>query len=249
MIVKLTSGVSFSSGASVTATDLPEVLGNLLANVMRNTRGRCRSSPQVAALSWGQDLESTYPASVYRYDYVLAADVVYHHDYLDGLLDAMKYFCQPGTKVIWANKVRFESDLTFTENFKKAFHTTLLVEHGEMKIFMATCKEEEGEGDLETQDLTSEEEEENEEQEEDVVEGSNKELELQNVNTERSKGKDNVTEEPLVVEPVREDKEENNKPESDCEEEIEGITRPKDNDYEEDEETDSGEEVTGESTT
>ncbi|XP_031702416.1 protein-lysine methyltransferase METTL21C-like isoform X1 [Anarrhichthys ocellatus] len=128
-------------GASVTATDLPDVLGNLRANVMRNTTEHCRYTPQVAALSWGHDLESTYPTSVYRYDYVLAADVVYHHDFLDELLVTMKHFCKPGTTVIWANKVRFETDLTFTENFKNAFHTSLLAEDGEMKIFMATCRE------------------------------------------------------------------------------------------------------------
>uniref|UniRef100_A0A3Q0SYJ2 Methyltransferase 21C, AARS1 lysine n=1 Tax=Amphilophus citrinellus TaxID=61819 RepID=A0A3Q0SYJ2_AMPCI len=123
-------------GAWVTATDLPMMLGNLQANVMRNTRGRCRHTPQVAALPWGYDLERTYPSSVYRYDYVLAADVVYHHDFLDELLVTMKHFCKPGTTLIWANKVRFESDLTFTENFKKAFNTSLLAEDGEMKIFM-----------------------------------------------------------------------------------------------------------------
>uniref|UniRef100_A0A3B3U5P2 Uncharacterized protein n=1 Tax=Poecilia latipinna TaxID=48699 RepID=A0A3B3U5P2_9TELE len=81
--------------------------------------------PEVAPLSWGYDPESTYPSSVYRYDYVLAADVVYHHDFLDELLVTMKHFCKPGTTLIWANKVRFESDLVFTENFKKAFHTSV----------------------------------------------------------------------------------------------------------------------------
>uniref|UniRef100_A0A8C6LGD5 Uncharacterized LOC107381139 n=1 Tax=Nothobranchius furzeri TaxID=105023 RepID=A0A8C6LGD5_NOTFU len=90
-------------GASVTATDLPEILGNLRANVMRNTRGRCRHTPQVAALSWGYDLENTYPPSIYR--------------------------------------VRFESDLVFMDNFHKAFHSSLLLEDGEMKIYAATSRE------------------------------------------------------------------------------------------------------------
>ena len=117
------------------------MLSNLRANVMRNTRGRCRDTPQVTALSWGYNLESTYPSSVYRYDYVLASDVVYHHEFLDELLATMKHFCKPGTTLIWANKVRFETDLTFTENFKKAFHTSLLAEDGEMKIFMATSRD------------------------------------------------------------------------------------------------------------
>uniref|UniRef100_A0A3B4WCC0 Methyltransferase 21C, AARS1 lysine n=1 Tax=Seriola lalandi dorsalis TaxID=1841481 RepID=A0A3B4WCC0_SERLL len=113
-------------GASVTSTDLPEVLSNLRANV--------------EVLSWGYDLERTHPTSIYRYDYILAADVVYHHDFLDELLATMKHFCRPGTTVIWANKVRMENDLTFTENFKKAFHTSLLAEDGDMKIFMGTCR-------------------------------------------------------------------------------------------------------------
>uniref|UniRef100_A0A8C7XRZ0 Methyltransferase 21C, AARS1 lysine n=1 Tax=Oryzias sinensis TaxID=183150 RepID=A0A8C7XRZ0_9TELE len=104
----LVSIVATLLGGVVTATDLPQVLSNLKANVMRNTRGRCRHTPQVAPLSWGFDLEHTYPSSVYRYDYVLAADLVYYHDYLDELLATMKHFCQPGTTLIWANKVRFE---------------------------------------------------------------------------------------------------------------------------------------------
>lgn len=145
----------------MTATDLPVVLSNLRVNLSRNTRGRCRHTPQVAALSWGYDLENTYPTSVYHYDYVLAADVVYHHDFLDELLVTMKHFCKPGTTLIWANKVRFETDLTFTENFKKAFHTSLLAEDGELKIFTAKCREEEGEGDVgsEVKDLPKEDEE------------------------------------------------------------------------------------------
>ncbi|XP_060923646.1 protein-lysine methyltransferase METTL21C-like [Limanda limanda] len=127
-------------GAVVTVTDLPDVLSNLRANVMRNTRGRCRHLPKVEVLSWSYDLEPTYPASLHRYDYVLAADVVYHHDFLPELLATMKHFCRPGTKVIWANRVRMESDLTFTENFKKTFHTSLVAEDGDMKIFMGTCR-------------------------------------------------------------------------------------------------------------
>ncbi|XP_071183945.1 protein-lysine methyltransferase METTL21C-like isoform X1 [Salvelinus alpinus] len=137
----LVSIVATLLGAWVTATDLPEIIGNLRANLLRNTRGRCRYTPQAAALSWGPDVERTYPRSVYRYDYVLAADVVYHHDYLEELLFTMRYFCRPGTTLIWANKVRFPTDLVFTEDFKNTFNTTLLADMGEVKIFMATCRE------------------------------------------------------------------------------------------------------------
>ncbi|XP_068435845.1 uncharacterized protein [Clinocottus analis] len=247
----LMSVVAAFLGASVTATDLPEVVGKLRSNVMRNTRHRCKHTPQVAALSWGQDLESTFPTSVHRYDYVLAADVVYHHDFLDELLLTMKYFCKPGTTLIWANKVRFVTDLTFTENFKKAFHTSLLTEDGEMKIFIATCKEEEGESDLEIKDLLSEKKGKEKEGEESnerlVVEKHQHDIELNYVNIEQSKEiENNVAEEP-VVQPARGGdgkKEEKNKHESEWETEMEEIMVPKDDNNEEDEETDREKNVT-----
>ncbi|KAK6291611.1 hypothetical protein J4Q44_G00373950 [Coregonus suidteri] len=154
--------------AWVTATDLPEILGNLRANLLRNTRGRCRFTPQAAALSWGPDVERIYPRSVYRYDYVLAADVVYHHDYLEELLFTMRYFCRPGTTLIWANKVRLETDLRFTEDFQNTFNTTLLAEIGQVNIFMATCRETEVEPEL-VRGIQQEEEELEEEEEEERV--------------------------------------------------------------------------------
>lgn len=36
-----------SPGAKVTSTDLPDVLGNLRYNVMRNTKGHCKYIPEV----------------------------------------------------------------------------------------------------------------------------------------------------------------------------------------------------------
>ena len=132
----------------MTATDLPEILGNLSYNLMKNTRGRCRYKPQAAELTWGDDLDCTYPKSIYRYDYIMASDVAYNPQSLDDLLVTMKHFCQAGTKLIWANKVRLPSDLTFTEKFKKAFHTTLVAEVKDTMIFMATALEEESESHL-----------------------------------------------------------------------------------------------------
>lgn len=171
----------------------------------RNSRGRCRHTPQAVALSWGYDLESTYPSSIYRYNYVLATDVVYHHDFLGELLATMKHFCKPGTTLIWANKVRFESDLTFTENFKKAFHASLLCEDGDIKIFMGTCREEEGGSDTGME--IREEKEENE---------KNKEK-FMNEKHDQGKGNDNeVTEERLMLETER-----RNKKEHECDEEKE----------------------------
>ncbi|XP_033866439.3 protein-lysine methyltransferase METTL21C-like [Acipenser ruthenus] len=139
----LLSIVACLLGAWVTATDLPGVLGNLRMNLNRNTRGKCRYLPQVAELEWGSNLEEAYPKSVYRYEVVLAADVVYHHNCLDELLITMEHFCQPGTVLLWSNKYRFTTDHKFAEMFHNTFHTTLLAEFPdtEVKIYMATIKD------------------------------------------------------------------------------------------------------------
>ncbi|KAK3530168.1 hypothetical protein QTP86_017734, partial [Hemibagrus guttatus] len=196
-----------STGACVTASDLPEVLGNLRSNLCRNTRGYCRYTPQVAVVSWGYDLEQTFPRSVYRYDYVLAADVVYHHDFLAELLVTMRHFCQLGTTMIWANKIRFESDLAFTENFKKTFNTTLLADMCEIKIYSATMKDEvEVENDIPVMLVEDAAKQEKETEEcnfgeinkkqdqcvdEDVVEELNRESEKINVNGTEEETEDN----------------------------------------------------------
>nr|AAI71703.1 Zgc:172067 protein [Danio rerio] len=138
----LVSIVGSLLGAWVTATDLPDVLPNLNFNLSRNTRGRCRYTPQVAALVWGPDVKRNFPNSIYHYDYVLCADVVYHHNFLEDLLITMQHFCRPETTLLWANKVRFPSDLRFIENFKNVFNVTLLEEipQEEVRIYQATAK-------------------------------------------------------------------------------------------------------------
>ncbi|KAM9851076.1 S-adenosylmethionine-dependent methyltransferase domain-containing protein isoform 2-T2 [Aulostomus maculatus] len=136
--------IGAGTGAWVTATDLPDILSNLTFNLLRNTRGRSRYTPQVMALTWGQDLHRDFPYPCYHYDYVLAADVVYHHNCLEELLETMRHFCRPGsqTTLLWANKVRFESDLRFAERFENSFNATLLAElpQQEVRIYKATAK-------------------------------------------------------------------------------------------------------------
>lgn len=131
-------------GAWVTATDLPDILSNLTFNLLRNTKGRSRYTPQVAALTWGQDLERDFPFPSYHYDYVLAADVVYHHGCLEELLRTMRHFCRPGsrTTLLWANKIRFQSDLSFAETFQSSFNSTLVAEipQQEVRIYKATAR-------------------------------------------------------------------------------------------------------------
>ncbi|XP_029315413.1 protein-lysine methyltransferase METTL21C-like [Cottoperca gobio] len=141
----LLSIVASLLGAWVTATDLPDILSNLTFNLLRNTKGRSRYTPQVSALTWAQDLERDFPFPSFHYDYVLAADVVYPHGCLEELLETMRHFCRPGsrTTLLWANKNRFQSDSTFTESFESSFNTTLLVElpRQEVRIYKATAKE------------------------------------------------------------------------------------------------------------
>ncbi|XP_078512272.1 protein-lysine methyltransferase METTL21C-like [Lissotriton helveticus] len=129
-------------GGCVTATDMPDVLGNLQFNLLRNTRNKSVHKPEVKELMWGSDVEWAFPRDTCLYDYVLAADVVYHHNFMDELLSTMKYLCQPGTVLLWANKFRLNTDFEFLEKFNAAFDTTVLAEFPslEVKVFKATAK-------------------------------------------------------------------------------------------------------------
>lgn len=129
-------------GAQVTATDMPDVLGNLQYNLLKNTLNCTTHLPEVRELVWGEGLEQNFPKSTFYYDYILASDVVYHHYFLDKLLTTMEYLCQPGTVLLWANKFRFSADYEFLEKFKQVFDTTFLAEFPEstVKIFKGTRK-------------------------------------------------------------------------------------------------------------
>ncbi len=59
----------------------------------------------------------------------------------------MRHFCKPGTTLVWANKVRYASDLGFIDNFLRCFEITLLEELDDVRIYVATCKTPEHEGD------------------------------------------------------------------------------------------------------
>ncbi|XP_062958259.1 protein-lysine methyltransferase METTL21C isoform X2 [Cynocephalus volans] len=138
----LVSIVATILGAQVTATDLPNVLGNLQYNLLKNTLKCTAHLPEVKELVWGEDLEQNFPKSTFYYDYVLASDVVYHHYSLDKLLSTMTYLSQPGTVLLWANKFRFSTDYEFLEKFKQVFDTTLLAEYPEssVKLFKGILK-------------------------------------------------------------------------------------------------------------
>ncbi|XP_061619318.1 protein-lysine methyltransferase METTL21E-like isoform X2 [Phyllopteryx taeniolatus] len=124
----LVSIVSSLLGAKVTSTDLPDVLGNLQYNVTCNTKGRCKYTPVVCGtdtvteLVWGPEVEQRFPQSTHYFDYILAADVVYAHSYLDQLLDTFNHLCQVNTQILWTMRFRLEPENSFVDRFSKHFH-------------------------------------------------------------------------------------------------------------------------------
>ncbi|XP_077568634.1 methyltransferase like 21e [Stigmatopora nigra] len=118
----LVSIVSSLLGAKVTSTDLPDVLGNLQYNVTCNTKGRCKYTPLVTKLVWGPEVEQKFPQSTHYFDYILAADVVYSHPYLDQLLDTFSHLCQENTQILWAMRFRLDPENSFVGRFGERFH-------------------------------------------------------------------------------------------------------------------------------
>ncbi|XP_076011443.1 methyltransferase like 21e [Genypterus blacodes] len=118
--------VSSLLGAKVTSTDLPDLLGNLQYNVSRNTKGHCKYIPVVTELTWGQELEQRFPRAIHSFDYILAADVVYSHPYLEELLDTFDHLCQDNTQILWAMRFRLDPENSFVERFRKRFNLELL---------------------------------------------------------------------------------------------------------------------------
>ncbi|XP_034535814.1 methyltransferase like 21e isoform X2 [Notolabrus celidotus] len=118
----LVSIVAGLLGAKVTSTDLPDVLGNLQYNVLRNTRDRCKYTPVVTELIWGQEVEKRFPRATHCFDYILAADVVYSHPYLKELMDTFDYLCQENTQILWAMRFRLDPENSFVDLFKQRFN-------------------------------------------------------------------------------------------------------------------------------
>uniref|UniRef100_A0A8C6QZX8 Methyltransferase like 21E n=1 Tax=Nannospalax galili TaxID=1026970 RepID=A0A8C6QZX8_NANGA len=117
----LVSIVASLLGARVTATDLPELLGNLQYNISRNTKMKCKHLPQVKELSWGVALDENFPKSSNDFDYILAADVVYAHPFLEELLITFDHLSKEVTTILWAMKFRLEKENKFVDRFKELF--------------------------------------------------------------------------------------------------------------------------------
>ncbi|VTJ52461.1 Hypothetical predicted protein [Marmota monax] len=126
-VIEITAGTGLVSivasllGARVTATDLPELLGNLQYNISCNTKMKCKHLPQVKELSWGVALDRNFPRASNSFDYVLAADVVYAHPFLEDLLLTFDHLCKETTIVLWAMKFRLEKENKFVDRFKELF--------------------------------------------------------------------------------------------------------------------------------
>ncbi|KAJ0002316.1 hypothetical protein NQD34_002112 [Periophthalmus magnuspinnatus] len=109
-------------GAKVTSTDLPDLLGNLQYNVTRNTKTGCRYIPLVTELSWGPQVKERFPHNTHYFDYILAADVVYAHPFLDELLDTFDHLCRENTVILWAMRFRLDPENSFVGRFQERFH-------------------------------------------------------------------------------------------------------------------------------
>ncbi|XP_033003669.1 protein-lysine methyltransferase METTL21E-like [Lacerta agilis] len=136
----LVSIVASFLGARVVATDLPELLGNLRYNLVKNTKTRCKHEPQAKELFWGVDLEKNFPRASCQFDYILAADVVYHHPYLNELLLTFDHLCKDNTVIIWAMRFRLEKENQFVDRFNKLFDLEVIADLPSLNITLFKAK-------------------------------------------------------------------------------------------------------------
>ncbi|MEQ2208502.1 hypothetical protein XENOCAPTIV_003360 [Xenoophorus captivus] len=78
--------------------------------------------PSVTELIWGQNVAEHFPCATHHFDYILAADVVYAHPYLNELMDTFDYLCQDGTQILWAMRFRLDPENSFVDRFQQHFH-------------------------------------------------------------------------------------------------------------------------------
>ncbi|KAM9860996.1 methyltransferase like 21e [Aulostomus maculatus] len=126
--------VSSLLGAKVTSTDLPDVLGNLQYNVMRNTKARCKYTPLVTELIWGQDVEQRFPSVTHHFDFIMAADVVYAHPFLEELMETFDHLCQENTQILWAMRFRLDPENSFVDRFRERFNLEVLYDLPSLSI-------------------------------------------------------------------------------------------------------------------
>lgn len=89
---------------------------------------------QVTELTWGQEVEQRFPSATHRFDYVLAADVVYSHPYLEELMATFDHLCQDATQILWAMRFRLDPENSFVERFERRFHLEQLYDLPSLSI-------------------------------------------------------------------------------------------------------------------
>ncbi|KAM1701915.1 hypothetical protein TB2_026645 [Malus domestica] len=118
-------------GATVTVTDLPHVIPNLLFNVEANASVLAANGGvvHVAALRWGEaaDVEKIGR----EFDLILASDVVYHDHLYEPLLNTLRLLMsgeaeEEGRVFVMAHMRRWKKDSAFFKKARKLFEVEVL---------------------------------------------------------------------------------------------------------------------------
>lgn len=88
-------------------------------------------------------MEQRFPGATHRFDYILAADVVYAHPYLEELMDTFDHLCQENTQILWAMRFRLDPENSFVDRFGQRFHLEQLYDLPSLsiKLFRAWRKD------------------------------------------------------------------------------------------------------------
>ena len=103
---------------------------------------KCKHLPQVKELSWGVALDKNFPRSSNSFDYILAAEVVYAHPFLEELLLTFEHLCRETTVILWVMKFRLEKENRFVDRFQELFDLEEISSFPSLniKLFKATKK-------------------------------------------------------------------------------------------------------------
>lgn len=99
---------------------------------------------KVTELIWGPDVQQRFPRATHNFDYILAADVVYAHPYLEELMDTFDYLCQGSTQILWAMRFRLDPENSFVDRFRQRFHVEQLYDLPSLRIKLYRAWRKEG---------------------------------------------------------------------------------------------------------
>mmetsp|Transcript_38211 Transcript_38211/g.107992 ORF Transcript_38211/g.107992 Transcript_38211/m.107992 type:complete len:209 (-) Transcript_38211:238-864(-) len=93
-----------ASSVKVVLTDLPKFIGGLQENIKEN---RLQGSVKAAAYIWGEPIEELETPQV---DWIVASDVIYAHDAVEPLLQALLMLSSEPTRILIAYELRAGSE-------------------------------------------------------------------------------------------------------------------------------------------